>query len=140
MSGLTDSIRQMISAGETADKEQATDNIKQTIELVSKKLLDQAMSGTSELDVKDLKDLASVYTLLQQTSAGDDAQTGAPQAPAGMSDIFNDSIPVYKDPQDENKKRVDQDDLINLSSKDIDKMVSDQFKEQNKLNYKANEA
>lgn len=81
MSGLTDSIRQMISAGETADKEQATDNIKQTIELVSKKLLDQAMSGTSELDVKDLKDLASVYTLLQQTSAGDDTQTGAPQAP-----------------------------------------------------------
>ena len=140
MSGLTDSIRQMISAGETVDKEQATDNIKQTIELVSKKLLDQAMSGTSELDVKDLKDLASVYTLLQQTSAGDDTQTGAPQAPAGMSDIFNDSIPVYKDPQDENKKRVDQDDLINLSSKDIDKMVSDQFKGQNDLNYKANEA
>ena len=130
----------MISAGETVDKEQATDNIKQTIELVSKKLLDQAMSGTSELDVKDLKDLASVYTLLQQTSAGDDTQTGAPQAPAGMSDIFNDSIPVYKDPQDENKKRVDQDDLINLSSKDIDKMVSDQFKGQNDLNYKANEA
>lgn len=140
MSGLTDSIRQMISAGETADKEQAIDNIKQTIELVSKKLLDQAMSGTSELDVKDLKDLASVYTLLQQTSVGDDTQTGAPQAPAGMSDIFNDSIPVYKDPQDENKKRVDQDDLINLSSKDIDKMVSDQFKGQNDLNYKANEA
>ena len=30
--------------------------------------------------------------------------------------------------------------LIKLSSKDIDKMVSDQFKGQNDLNYKANEA
>lgn len=138
MSGLTDSIRQMIASGEDKDSDKATENIKQTINLVSKKLLDQAMSGTSELDVKDLKDLASVYALLQQDGSNGDGQTGTPQASAGISDIFSESLPVSKR-ADDGTKEVDQDDLINFTSDDIDKMVNDQFKGQNDINYKANE-
>lgn len=137
MSGLIDSIRDQIAKGDTSKEAEASDNIKQTLELASRKLLSKVANNEIELDVKDIKDLASVSTLLQQTSPEEGA-TGTPQAPAGMGDVFGNTITVTKDPSDDTKQ-VDQDDLLGMSSEDIDKMVKDQFKEQNSINYKANE-
>ena len=138
MAGLIDSIRDQIAQGDTEKKDEVTDNIKQTLELASRKLLSKVANNEVDLDVRDLKDLAAVSNLLQANS-GDTEATGTPQAPKTMNKVFNQTILVTKDPQDDHGQ-VSQDDLLNISDKDIDKMVKDQFNEQNKLNYKANEA
>lgn len=138
MAGLIDSIRDQIAQGDTEKKDEVTDNIKQTLELASRKLLSKVANNEVDLDVRDLKDLAAVSNLLQANS-GDTEATGTPQAPKAMNKVFNQTILVTKDPQDDHGQ-VSQDDLINISSSDIDKMVKDQFNEQNELNYKANEA
>ena len=78
MSGLIDSIRDQIAKGDTNKEAEASDNIKQTLELASRKLLSKVANNEVELDVKDIKDLASVSTLLQQTSPEEGA-TGTPQ-------------------------------------------------------------
>ena len=138
MAGLIDSIRDQIAQGDTEKKDEVTDNIKQTLELASRKLLSKVANNEVDLDVRDLKDLAAVSNLLQANS-GDNEATGTPQAPKAMNKVFNQTILVTKDPQND-KGQVSQDDLLNISDKDIDKMVKDQFNEQNELNYKANEA
>lgn len=138
MAGLIDSIRDQIAQGDTEKKDEVTDNIKQTLELASRKLLSKVANNEVDLDVRDLKDLAAVSNLLQANS-GDTEAIGTPQAPKAMNKVFNQTILVTKDPQDD-KGQVSQDDLLNISSSDIDKMVKDQFNEQNELNYKANEA
>jgi hypothetical protein len=131
---LVDSLRDAIADGDTKNKDEAVDNIKETLELASRRLLNSAKNGDTELDVKDLKDLASVYSLLSQTDGGNDGATGTPQAPAGIADALDDEVDIHKTP--EGDKEVDQDSLINLSSDDVDKMVANTFKKQNSLNYK----
>lgn len=133
MGALVDSLRDAIADGDTKNKDEAVDNIKETLELASRRLLNSAKNGDTELDVKDLKDLASVYSLLSQTDGGNDGATGTPQAPAGIADALDDEVDIHKTP--EGDKEVDQDSLINLSSDDVDKMVANTFKKQNSLNY-----
>lgn len=134
MGALVDSLRDAIADGDTKNKDEAVDNIKETLELASRRLLNSAKNGDTELDVKDLKDLASVYSLLSQTDGGNDGATGTPQAPAGIADALDDEVDIHKTP--EGDKEVDQDSLINLSSDDVDKMVANTFKKQNSINYK----
>lgn len=139
MSGLIDSIRDSIAAGDTNHKEEASSNIQQTLEIASRKLLDKVATNQVDLDVKDIKDLAAVSSLLSQSDDSSGA-TGTPQAPSGMSDVFSDNnLAVSKDPSDDTKQ-ISQDDLINFSTEDINKMVKDQFKKQNDINYQKNEA
>lgn len=139
MGALVDSLRDAIADGDTKNKDEAVDNIKETLQLASRRLLNSAKNGDTELDVKDLKDLASVYAMLSQTDGGDDGATGTPQAPAGIADVLGDEVEVHKTPDGDNE--VDQDSLINLSSDDVDKMVANTFKKQNSINYKkVNEA
>lgn len=133
MGALVDSLRDAIADGDTKNKDEAVDNIKETLELASRRLLNSAKNGDTELDVKDLKDLASVYSLLSQTDGGNDGATGTPQAPAGIADALDDEVDIHKTP--EGDKEVDQDSLINLSSDDVDKMVASTFKKQNSINY-----
>ena len=134
MGALVDSLRDAIADGDTKNKDEAVDNIKETLQLASCRLLNSAKNGDTELDVKDLKDLASVYAMLNQTDGGDDGATGTPQAPAGIADVLGDEVEVHKTPEGDNE--VDQDTLINLSSDDVDKMVANTFKKQNSINYK----
>ena len=134
MGALVDSLRDAIADGDTKDKDEAVDNIKETLQLASRRLLNSAKNGDTELDVKDLKDLASVYSLLSQTDGSNDGATGTPQAPAGIADALDDKVDVHKTPEGE--EEVDQDSLINLSSDDVDKMVANTFKKQNSINYK----
>ena len=127
------------SKWEDKNKDEAVDNIKETLQLASRRLLNSAKNGDTELDVKDLKDLASVYAMLSQTDGGNDGATGTPQAPAGIADVLGDEVEVHKTPDGDDE--VDQDSLINLSSDDVDKMVANTFKKQNSINYKkVNEA
>lgn len=133
MGALVNSLRDAIADGDTKNKDEAVDNIKETLQLASRRLLNAAKNGDTELDVKDLKDLASVYSLLSQTDGSDDGATGTPQAPAGITDALNDEVDIHKTPEGE--KEVDQDSLINLSSDDVDKMVANTFKKQNSINY-----
>lgn len=134
MGALVDSLRDAIADGDTKNKDEAVDNIKETLQLASRRLLNSAKNGDTELDVKDLKDLASVYAMLNQADGGDDGATGTPQAPAGIADVLGDEVEVHKTPEGDNE--VDQDTLINLSSDDVDKMVANTFKKQNSINYK----
>ena len=139
MGALVDSLRDAIADGDTKNKDEAVDNIKETLQLASRRLLNSAKNGDTELDVKDLKDLASVYALLSQTDGGDDGATGTPQAPAGIADVLGDEVEVHKTPDVDDE--VDQDSLSDLSSDDVDKMVANTFKKQNSINYKkVNEA
>lgn len=137
MAGLIDSIREQIAEGDHKDEDQASDNVKQTLEIATRKMLQKVSNNEVDLDVKDIKDLAAVASLLNQDSDTNGA-TGTPQAPQAMVNIFNDEVPVRKTPEGDSE--VSQDDLLNLSSEDIDKLTKDQFKKQNEVNYKANEA
>ena len=74
MGALVDSLRDAIADGDTKNKDEAVDNIKETLQLASRRLLNSAKNGDTELDVKDLKDLASVYAMLSQTDGGDEME------------------------------------------------------------------
>lgn len=138
MAGLLNSIRDQLEKGNTEGSAEAQDNINKTIQLASRKLLSQVENNEQELDVKDIKDLAAVSSLLAQTNGNDDGATGTPQAPSQMAGAFQDEVPIEKTPDD--TKEVDQKDLLDLSSEDVDKMVKKQFKTQNGINYKKNQA
>ena len=133
LSSLITSLRDTLSSGKFEHKDESLKNIKETMELASRKLLSRATNGEIELDVKDLKDLASVYSLLNQTDGGEDGMTGTPQAPSKMVQVFNNNLTVTNSP--EGKPEINQADLENLSSDDVDKLVSDQFNTNNKSNY-----
>lgn len=137
--GLLDSIRDQMADGNTEGKEVATNNIKKTLEIASDRLLHKVSNNELDLDVKDIKDIASVYQLLTQNTQGD-VETGAPQAPAGINQMYKDSnvLNVHDSP-DGKKVEINQSDVLNLSSDDVDKLVTDQFKKQNDLNYQASE-
>lgn len=135
--GLIDSLRNSLADNGTGDKDQSLDNVKQSLDLASEKLLGKIKNNELDLDVKDIKDLASVYMLLTQ-SGEQDSTLGTPQASPEVVNILSKDLDVKEDPSD-GSKVVDQDDLLNLSSEEVDKMLDQQFKEQNAGNLKANE-
>ena len=135
--GLIDSLRNSLADNGTGDKDQSLDNVKQSLDLASEKLLGKIKNNELDLDVKDIKDLASVYMLLTQ-SGEQDSTLGTPQASPEVVNILSKDLDVKEDPSD-GSKVVDQDDLLNLSSEEVDKMLDQQFKAQNVGNLKANE-
>ena len=135
--GLIDSLRNSLADNGTGDKDQSLDNVKQSLDLASEKLLGKIKNNELDLDVKDIKDLASVYMLLTQ-SGEQDSTLGTPQASPEVVNLLSKDLDVKEDPSD-GSKVVDQDDLLNLSSEEVDKMLDQQFKAQNDDNLKANE-
>lgn len=135
--GLIDSLRNSLADNGTGDKDQSLDNVKQSLDLASEKLLGKIKNNELDLDVKDIKDLASVYMLLTQ-SGEQDSTLGTPQASPEVVNTLGQDLNVKTDPSD-GSKVVDQDDLLNLSSEEVDKMLDQQFKAQNDDNLKANE-
>ena len=135
--GLIDSLRNSLADNGTGDKDQSLDNVKQSLDLASEKLLGKIKNNELDLDVKDIKDLASVYMLLTQ-SGEQDSTLGTPQASPEVVNILSKDLDVKEDPSD-GSKVVDQNDLLNLSSEEVDKMLDQQFKAQNEGNLKANE-
>lgn len=135
--GLIDSLRNSLADNGTGDKDQSLDNVKQSLDLASEKLLGKIKNNELDLDVKDIKDLASVYMLLTQ-SGEQDSTLGTPQASPEVVNILSKDLDVKEDPSD-GSKVVDQDDLLNLSSEEVDKMLDQQFKAQNDDNLKENE-
>ena len=135
--GLIDSLRNSLADNGTGDKDQSLDNVKQSLDLASEKLLGKIKNNELDLDVKDIKDLASVYMLLTQ-SGEQDSTLGTPQASPEVVNIISKDLDVKEDPSD-GSKVVDQEDLLNLSSEEVDKMLDQQFKAQNDDNLKANE-
>jgi len=135
--GLIDSLRNSLADNGTGDKDQSLDNVKQSLDLASEKLLGKIKNNELDLDVKDIKDLASVYMLLTQ-SGEQDSTLGTPQASPEVVNILSKDLDVKEDPSD-GSNVVDQDDLLNLSSEEVDKMLNQQFKAQNDDNLKANE-
>lgn len=135
--GLIDSLRNSLADNGTGDKDQSLDNVKQSLDLASEKLLGKIKNNELDLDVKDIKDLASVYMLLTQ-SGEQDSTLGTPQASPEVVNILSKDLDVKEDPSD-GSKIVDQDDLLDLSSEEVDKMLDQQFKAQNDDNLKANE-
>ena len=135
--GLIDSLRNSLADNGTGDKDQSLDNVKQSLDLASEKLLGKIKNNELDLDVKDIKDLASVYMLLTQ-SGEQDSTIGTPQASPEVVNILSKDLDVKEDPSDDSKV-VDQDDLLNLSSEEVDKMLDQQFKAQNDDNLKVNE-
>lgn len=135
--GLIDSLRNSLADNGTGDKDQSLDNVKQSLDLASEKLLGKIKNNELDLDVKDIKDLASVYMLLTQ-SGEQDSTLGTPQASPEVVNILSKDLDVKTDPSDDSKV-VDQDNLLDLSSEEVDKMLDQQFKAQNDDNLKANE-
>ena len=135
--GLIDSLRNSLADNGTGDKDQSLDNVKQSLDLASEKLLGKIKNNELDLDVKDIKDLASVYMLLTQ-SGEQDSTLGTPQASPEVVNVLGQDLDVKEDPSD-GSKVVDQEDLLNLSSEEVDKMLDQQFKAQNDNNLKANE-
>ena len=135
--GLIDSLRNSLADNGTGDKDQSLDNVKQSLDLASEKLLGKIKNNELDLDVKDIKDLASVYMLLTQ-SGEQDSTLGTPQASPEVVNILGQDLNVKEDPSDDSKI-VDQEDLLNLSSEEVDKMLDQQFKAQNDDNLKENE-
>lgn len=135
--GLIDSLRNSLADNGTGDKDQSLDNVKQSLDLASEKLLGKIKNNELDLDVKDIKDLASVYMLLTQ-SGEQDSTLGTPQASPEVVSVLGQDLDVKEDPSD-GSKIVDQDDLLGLSSEEVDKMLDQQFKAQNDDNLKANE-
>lgn len=135
--GLIDSLRNSLADSGTGDKDQSLDNVKQSLDLASEKLLGKIKNNELDLDVKDIKDLASVYMLLTQ-SGEQDSTLGTPQASPEVINTLGQDLNVKTDPSDDSKV-IDQEDLLDLSSEDVDKMLDQQFKAQNDDNLKANE-
>lgn len=135
--GLIDSLRNSLADNGTGDKDQSLDNVKQSLDLASEKLLGKIKNNELDLDVKDIKDLASVYMLLTQ-SGEQDSTLGTPQASPEVVNVFGKDLNVKEDPSD-GSRVVDQDNLLDLSSEEVDKMLDQQFKAQNDDNIKANE-
>lgn len=135
--GLIDSLRNSLADNGTGDKDQSLDNVKQSLDLASEKLLGKIKNNELDLDVKDIKDLASVYMLLTQ-SGEQDSTLGTPQASPEVVSVLGQDLDVKEDPSD-GSKIVDQDDLLDLSSEEVNKMLDQQFKAQNDDNLKANE-
>ena len=135
--GLIDSLRDSLADNGTGNKDQSLDNVKQSLDLASEKLLGKIKNNELDLDVKDIKDLASVYMLLTQ-SGEQDSTLGTPQASPEVVNILGKDLNVKTDPSDDSKI-VDQEDLLDLSSEDVDKMLGEQFKAQNDDNLHANE-
>lgn len=121
--------------GSKKDEDQSVNNIKETIEIMSKKLLEKAKNDDIDLDVKDLKDLSSVYSVLTQQIA-DDSVTGAPPVTSGVAIYLNTSLngKIQDDEEDEDEADISNG-LAQLSDNDIDNLSESQLDKQNIDNY-----
>lgn len=135
MGALVDSLKDAIGGNHSKqDQDEAVDNVKRTLQLASKRLLESVQNNDQELDVKDIKDLAGVYTLLTQTDGSGNGEAQTPQASAGIADVFDDhDVKVNKTPDGD--EEIDPESLDDLSEDDVKKLVTDSFKKQNEDNY-----
>lgn len=138
--GLLDSIKDQMEANSEHSDEITNQNVRQTLEIASRKLLQKVSNNDIELDVKDLKDIASVYQMLNQTD-GQAQGTGTPEAPQAMLEAFtkDDILQAHKS-ADEKQTEIDQSRILDLSASDVDKLIHEQYQKTNQSNYDKNQA
>lgn len=136
--GLISNLKQNIDDNDNKVEEYTINNIKDSLSVASAKLLMKIQSNEIDLDVKDLKDLASVYTQLTQDTNTQSGEATTPEAPKMVSQSYQNSgiLPIHKEADD--TLVINQEDIEELSSEDIDKLVQDQFIAQNDSNVKEN--
>lgn len=141
---FTDEIRKGMENAKNAAKpveEQTRSNFDDALFKLSGELLKKVNNGDIPIDdVKDIKDIASVYVNMQQVfSAGE--SSGAPQASSSVSDYFNGKLDAKKKSvdADDDESIIDLDELESLSDTDIEDMMKKQGEEQNKDNAKQND-
>jgi hypothetical protein len=139
--GLLDSLREDIASNKSSgntDTNEVSKNLHSAMKIASKKILNQIVDGSVSLDIRDLKDLA---TVIQTVDAQGTSNTngGAPQAPGTVVNIIN-SNPDLDAHENlaTGETEIDQDNIINLSDKAVEKLISEQQQAQNENNYNNN--
>ena len=133
-SNLINNLKKDIN-GSKKDEDQAANNIKETIEIMSKKLLDKVKNDNIDLDVKDLKDLSSVYAAITQQIA-DGTTNGAPPVTSGVAIYLNTSLNGQKiDEEDDDDEADISNGLEQLSDKDIAQLTKNQLDKQKLDNF-----
>lgn len=139
--GLLDSLREDIASNKGSDKtdtNEVSKNLHSAMEIASKKILNQIVDGSVSLDIRDLKDLA---TVIQTVDAQGTSNTngGAPQAPGTVVNIINSNQDLdAHENLATGETEINQDNIINLSDKAVEKLISEQQQAQNEDNYNNN--
>lgn len=139
--GLLDSLREDISSGKNQNNgntDEVSKNLHSAMEIASKKILNQIIDGSVSLDIRDLKDLATVIqTVDAQTTTNSNG--GAPQAPGTVVNIINSNPDLdAHENMATGETEINQDNIINLSDKAVEKLISEQQQAQNENNYNNN--
>lgn len=136
---FTDEIRKGMENAKNAAKpveEQTRSNFDDALFKLSGELLKKVNDGDIPIDdVKDIKDIASVYVNMQQTfSAGE--SSGAPQASPGVATMINNRLNAKKQTpeMDDDEAVIDLDELEKLDDDAVNKLIDEQGIESNKDN------
>lgn len=124
-----------LSKDKTLD-EQTKENFSQAINKLSIEVLNKVKKGEIEIDdVKDIKDISSIYMNMQQSFASAEGN-GAPQATKAVSSFFNDKLNARKQTPEQNDDEaiIDLDKLANMDSDDINGLIDEQSKRENSDN------
>ena len=139
--GLLDSLREDIASNKgsgNTDTNEVSKNLHSAMEIASKKILNQIVDGSVSLDIRDLKDLATVIqTVDAQTT--NNSNGGAPQAPGTVVNNINSNPDLdAHENMATGETEINQDNIINLSDKAVEKLISEQQQAQNENNYNNN--
>ncbi len=139
--GLLDSLREDLTSNKGSgktDTNEVSKNLHSAMEIASKKILNQIVDGSVSLDIRDLKDLASVIQTVDAQGTNN-TNGGAPQAPGTVVNIIN-SNPDLDAHENlaTGETEINQDNIINLSDKAVEKLISEQQQAQNEDNYNNN--
>lgn len=139
--GLLDSLREDLTSNKGSgktDTNEVSKNLHSAMEIASKKILNQIVDGSVSLDIRDLKDLASVIQTVDAQGTNN-TNGGAPQAPGTVVNIIN-SNPDLDAHENlaTGETEINQDNIINLSDKAVGKLISEQQQAQNEDNYNNN--
>lgn len=139
--GLLDSLREDLTSNKGSgktDTNEVSKNLHSAMEIASKKILNQIVDGSVSLDIRDLKDLASVIQTVDAQGTNN-TNGGAPQAPGTVVNIINNNPDLdAHENLATGETEIDQDNIINLSDKAVEKLISEQQQAQNEDNYNNN--
>lgn len=139
MANLMDSLKSSLKSEHDNEDTQATlDNLNKTMVVLSKSLLDDAMSNPNSYTAKDLKDISSIISNLNQ-DVGNTQGTGTPASPQAINVYFNKNLEgTGKISFEDNKSDISQG-LDELSEEEVSKLIEDTNNIQNQENYNENQ-
>lgn len=107
-------------------------NISDILLKATEDLLNKASNSDLDLDIKDIKDLASVLALLKQGD-NDTSNSGAPEITNGASDFYNKVLGTSG--YDTKDEQLDiSDNLEELDASNVQELLDSQFLETNEEN------